>query len=82
MPFGFFIRSRCFVRVERVVLKCFEVRYYHEFDSGLLWKETRWLQDDFNSWKGRNPKVNMLEVDDVVSTMACKSISTYTAKIK
>ncbi len=81
MPFGFFIRLRCFVRVERVILKCFEVRYFHEFDQDLLWKETRVLEDDYSLWRSSNPKVDMIDMDGIVSTMTIRSLDTYTSKI-
>ncbi len=50
MDFGFFVKIRCFLRVDHVILKCAETRYYHEFDKKYILRETRLYQDSYDAF--------------------------------
>lgn len=49
MGFGFFFRLRCFLLVDRVLLRCIESRYYHEFQSDEMLRETRYYEEAYAS---------------------------------
>lgn len=49
MTFGYFVRLRCFLLVDKVVLQCKETRFFHEFDSNQVLRETRMYKESYTS---------------------------------
>lgn len=66
MPSFFFILARFFLRVDGVLLRVYDTRYYHRFGSDVLVRETSTKEAKLDdSWKGVHPSI--LRDPDLVS---------------
>lgn len=53
----FFILLRCFLRVDKVILRMIDTRFYHEFDKDYIIREDSLRQESFESICRRHPIV-------------------------
>ncbi|KAI0567458.1 TIP41-like protein [Gracilaria domingensis] len=75
MPTFFFILARFFLRVDGVLLRVYDTRYYHQFGSGVLVRETSTKEARLDSsWASVHPSV--LRDPDLVSQRLPKISST------
>ena len=49
MDFGFYILLNHFLRVDQIIFKSMATRYYHDFSTNYLIRETRTNEDTFES---------------------------------
>ncbi|CAN8075869.1 unnamed protein product [Agarophyton chilense] len=74
MPTFFFALARFFLRVDGVLLRVYDTRYYHQFGSGVLVRETLMKEAKLDSsWAGVHPSV--LRDPDLVSQRVPKLYS-------
>lgn len=85
MPNCFFVLARFFLRVDGVLLRCYDTRYFHDFETDVVVRERLRREADYASLERRvsshvlrDPEqiVNFIpEVDKVVDNVKLKNIS-------
>lgn len=81
MDFGFFIRLRALLRVDQVLIRCQETRYYHVFGTEQLLREIRHYQDDYQACLGRSPDLHRKEMDELVADLPIVGSRTESLKL-
>lgn len=76
MDFGFFVKIRLFLRVDQVLIRCKETRYYHEFNSPRLLREVREYRDPYQSCLQKSPTLHIQDIDEVVAGLSVVSTVT------
>mmetsp|Transcript_17 Transcript_17/g.56 ORF Transcript_17/g.56 Transcript_17/m.56 type:complete len:87 (-) Transcript_17:821-1081(-) len=74
MPGCFFILARFFLRVDRVIVRSFDTRLYHEFGSDIVVKETvkkelKLTEDTFESILGKTADEVQPLLDEISKTV-------------
>lgn len=69
MAYGFFVRMRCLVLVDSVVIKCYEARIYHEFEESVMLREDRWYQQSAKEFFDLHPTIKRDDHDAIVSAL-------------
>ncbi|TIB94908.1 TIP41-domain-containing protein [Wallemia mellicola] len=78
MPFGWFILQRLFLRVDKVLFRMFDVRVYHEFNSGVVIRESTGLESSWDAVKQCLPPTDATILSDEPTIQATlKMISRY-----
>lgn len=67
MDFGFFVKLRCYLCVDHVMFQCIETRFYHEFGSERILRETRRYSGHYDSLATRMEGTDRSDIDSIVS---------------
>lgn len=66
MPDCFFVLARFFLRVDGVLLRIYDARYYHSFDSKVVVRERSTREADFLALENRIPVHILRDPEQVV----------------
>ncbi len=81
MNYGILALIRCFIRVDNVIYKSIETRYYIDFDAGRILKECRVKEDAFDDVFNRVGRQLYRDNNHVAERLTCKSIKTFELKL-